>query len=112
LDTFGRPNENQDPPCERSPEPTVTQALHLMNSPNLQSRILSDGSSADRLAAGKLTDDEIIEEIYLSAFSRFPEEDERMIGRQAFADAMGNRRRAAEDLIWALINTPEFVFKD
>ena len=32
LDTFGRPDENQDPPCERTTDSTVTQALHLMNS--------------------------------------------------------------------------------
>jgi hypothetical protein len=112
LDTFGRPNPNQDPPCERTSEPTVTQTLHLMNSPAVQSRILSDDSSAARLAASKLTDNEIVEEAYLLAFSRLPEEEERAIGQQVFADAGGNRRRATEDLIWALINTPEFVFKD
>jgi hypothetical protein len=31
LDTFGRPNPNQDPPCERTSDATVTQTLHLMN---------------------------------------------------------------------------------
>src|SRR5699024_9374262 len=35
LDAFGRPDPNQDPPCERQPESTVVQALHLMNSPAL-----------------------------------------------------------------------------
>src|SRR5690606_4406934 len=35
LDSFGRPDPNQDPPCERTSETTVVQALHLMNSPRL-----------------------------------------------------------------------------
>jgi hypothetical protein len=112
LDTFGRPNENQDPPCERSSQPTVTQVLHLMNSPEIERRILSDGGTADRLAASKLSDDEILEQVYLLAFSRYPSEEERQIGRQVFAGASGNRRKATEDLIWALLNTPEFMFKD
>ncbi len=51
LDTFGRPNENQDPPCERTSDSTVTQALHLMNSNELDRRIRSDQGRAARLAA-------------------------------------------------------------
>ncbi len=42
LDTFGRPDPNQDPPCERTPDTTVTQALHLMNAPALHAKITSD----------------------------------------------------------------------
>jgi len=32
LDSFGRPDPNQDPPCERTSDSSVVQALHLMNS--------------------------------------------------------------------------------
>lgn len=110
LDTFGRPNPNQDPPCERTPEATVTQTLHLMNSPQLHGRVTSDASRAAKLAASQLTPDAIVEEIYLLAYSRLPDDEERRIGRDLFA--AGNRRAAAEDLLWALLNTPEFMFKD
>jgi hypothetical protein len=41
-----------------------------------------------------------------------PDTEEREIGRQVFAEKDITRRRAAEDLVWALLNTPEFMFKD
>jgi hypothetical protein len=112
LDTFGRPNENQDPPCERLAESTVTQTLHLMNAPTLHQRLTADGGRAAQLAASKLTPDQIIEEIYLSIYARLPDDEERRIGLGVFAEAGSNRRQATEDLMWALLNTPEFVFKD
>lgn len=112
LDTFGRPNPNQDPPCERTPEATVTQALHLMNSPDLQNHVTSDKGRAAQLADSSLTNDQVIEELYLLVYGRFPDNDERKIGRDLFTTHGMSRRRAAQDLMWALLNTPEFLFKD
>jgi hypothetical protein len=112
LDTFGRPNENQDPPCERQPETTVTQTLHLMNSPQLHGRVTADNSRAAQLAASSLTPAQIVEELYLFTYSRLPDADERKLGESLFAEANTSRRQAAEDLLWALLNTPEFFFKD
>jgi hypothetical protein len=112
LDTFGRPNPNQDPPCERTPDNTVTQALHLMNAPQLQQRVTSDEGRAARLAASDRTTDQIVEELYLTVYSRLPDAQEQEIGRQAFSASGTTRRMATEDLMWALINTPEFLLKD
>ncbi len=42
LDSFGRPDPNQDPPCERTTDTTVVQALHLMNAPGLHAKVTSD----------------------------------------------------------------------
>jgi hypothetical protein len=111
LDTFGRPNPNQDPPCERTSDPTVTQTLHLMNAPQLHSWVTSDSSRAVQLAASDKPVDAVVEEIYLLVYSRFPDQEEREIGRRLFAEPNMTRRRAAEDLMWALLNTPEFEFK-
>jgi hypothetical protein len=112
LDTFGRPNPNQDPPCERTSDTTVTQTLHLMNAPRLHSRVTSDEGRAAQLAASDLPPERIVEELYLLIYSRLPDDAEREIGRALFAEPDSNRRRATEDLMWALLNTPEFVFKD
>ena len=38
LDSFGRPDPNQDPPCERTTDTTVVQALHLMNARSCTAR--------------------------------------------------------------------------
>jgi hypothetical protein len=112
LDTFGRPNPNQDPPCERTSDTTVTQTLHLMNAPLLHSRVTADGGRAAKLAASDLTPEKIVEEIYLLVYSRLPDAPEFEIGKELFAEKDVSRRQAAEDLLWALVNTPEFMFKD
>lgn len=112
LDTFGRPDPNQDPPCERTPETTVVQALHLMNSPHLHGKITSDNGRTAQLAASERTPDEIIEELYLSIYSRLPDGEERQLARALFEEEGTDRRKATEDLMWALLNTPEFVFKN
>jgi hypothetical protein len=112
LDTFGRPNPNQDPPCERTSDTTVTQTLHLMNAPLLHSRVTADTGRAAKLAASDLAPEKVVEEIYLLVYSRLPDEAELEIGRELFAEKDISRRQASEDLLWALLNTPEFMFKD
>lgn len=62
------------------------------------------------MAGSQLTDDRIIEELYLVTLSRFPTEQETALMRQAFAESDGNRRAATEDIVWALLNTREFVY--
>jgi hypothetical protein len=112
LDTFGRPDPNQDPPCERTDDTTVVQTLHLMNAPALHRKVTSDKGRAAGLAAGEMPVDGIVEELYLLVYSRLPDPEEREIGRRLFAEKDMTRRQAAEDLLWALINTPEFMFED
>ncbi len=111
LDTFGRPDENQDPPCERTPDATVTQALHLMNSRELDGRIRSDDSRAQRLAASKLAASEIVDELYLATYSRFPNDGEREYA-VGLIESAENRRAVLEDLMWAMINSPEFSIQN
>ncbi|HUG68158.1 MAG TPA: DUF1549 domain-containing protein [Pirellulaceae bacterium] len=114
LDTFGRPDPNQDPPCERQEDATVTQALHMMNATELHQRVSSDKGRAAKLAASDKTPEQIVEELYLLAYARFPDSDEREFGNKLFVTAIdpAGRKQATEDLLWALLNTPEFLFKD
>jgi hypothetical protein len=112
LDTFGRPDANQAPPCERLDESTVTQSLHLMNAPDLHQKVTSDSGRAAKLAVSPLSEEQIVEEIYLLIYNRFPNAAEKAVGRKLFAQNGMTRRQATEDLMWALFNTAEFVFKD
>jgi hypothetical protein len=114
LDTFGRPDPNQDPPCERQEDATVTQALHMMNAAELHKRVSSDKGRAAKLAASDKTPEQIVEALYLLVYARFPDSDEREFGKNLFAAATdpAGRKLATEDLLWALLNTPEFLFKD
>jgi hypothetical protein len=112
LDTFGRPDPNQDPPCERTGETSVVQALHLMNAPELHKKITSDAGRAMQLAGGKQPPRAIVEELYLLAYARRPTDEELAVGVSLFEGPQADRRAAVEDLLWALMNSAEFVFKD
>jgi hypothetical protein len=111
LDTFGRPNPNQDPPCERQSDTTMTQTLHLMNAPQIHQRVVADDGRAAQLAASDKSPAVVVEELYLSIYGRMPDAEESAFGQRLFQESP-NRRQAVEDLMWALLNTPEFLFKD
>ena len=112
LDTFGRPDPNQDPPCERTGDTSVVQALHLMNSQELHKKVTGEAGLAARLAKSKESPRAIVEELYLLTYNRFPTEEEQTVGVSLFEEAKADRRAAVEDLLWALLNSAEFVFKD
>jgi hypothetical protein len=112
LDTFGRPNPNQDPPCERTMESSVVQALHLLNAPDLHAKVVADQGLAARLAASEKRVELLVEELYLAVYGRYPDEEERQLAAGLFQRPERSRRQAAEDLLWALLNTAEFVFVD
>jgi hypothetical protein len=109
LDTFGRPDPNQDPPCERTSDSTTPQILHLMNSPELNRKLALDTARPAKLAAGHCSNEALAEELYLLVYCRRPTENEVAKARQVLENAT-DRRRAVEDLFWALMNTPEFLF--
>lgn len=112
LDTFGRPNPNQDPPCERLGEATMTQALHLMNASDLQRRIADAKGRCRRLAESDQTATEVVSDLYLSIYSRYPIEEERRTAVAYLEQHQENRQLALEDLMWAMVNSPEFSYRD
>jgi hypothetical protein len=112
MDAFARPNSSSDCPCERDPRPSILQSLHLMNSRGLQAKLASKEATSrvQQLADSEKTTDEIIEELYFTCFSRPPTEEETRIANATFAAEGANRRTATEDVLWALLNSAEFVF--
>jgi hypothetical protein len=83
-----------------------------MNSPGVHKKLSSDDGRVARLAKSDKTPRAIVEELYLLTYSRFPTPDERSVAEALFDDPQSDRRGAVEDLLWALLNAPEFVFKD
>jgi hypothetical protein len=110
LDAFGRPNSSSDCPCERDTHMSVVQSLHLMNAQALQSKLSEANGRARQLADGAKSVPEIITELYLATLSRFPAPDELESASAAFQEKGATRRTATEDVFWALLNSPEFVF--
>ncbi len=107
---FGRPVRATVCECERSNEPSIAQALHLMNSEEITNKLRARQGVVRRLANSKMTPTEIIDELYLSTLSRFPSEAERRVMLRVFTEAEGDRQAAVEDVLWALLNTRSFVY--
>lgn len=112
LDTFGRPDPNQDPPCERITESTVVQSLHLMNAEELHASVVSDKGTAATLAATEKTTDEIATELYQLIYGRNPIAIESKVVRDVLTAKDADRRGAIEDIMWAMLNTAEFVIQN
>jgi hypothetical protein len=104
--TFGRPARTTTCDCERSADPAVPQTLFLMSDPALLKK-LTTGRLA-KLLAEKRTDGDVVEELFLATLSRHPDERER---KAALAHIAGkkDRARGCADVLWALINTREFI---
>ena len=107
---FGRPVRATVCECERSNEPSISQALHLLNSPEVNEKISHRQGVARRLAEGSLTPEQLADEIYLGTVSRFPTKEERALMQTAFEAAGSDRRQAIEDMLWAVLNTKEFLY--
>jgi hypothetical protein len=105
---FGRPVRASVCECERSNEPSIAQALHLMNSPEILSKIRAPHGKARKLADSTQSPKQIIEELYLTALSRVPSAEETTLLLEAFART--DRRTATEDVLWALLNAKEFIY--
>ncbi len=110
LDAFGRPNPSLECPCERERKPTVVQSLHLMNSSGLQAKLASSKGRVAQYFAGQKPPEEILREVYLHAYSREPTEEEKGSALAHMLKPEADRKAVIEDLIWALVNTAEFVF--
>src|SRR5690606_9009575 len=106
---FGRPARVTVCECERSNEPSIAQALHLMNSPEIMEKIRDRGGRVATLAESLDAPSALVEELYLSTLARFPTVEEQQLMAQAFAEGR-DRRQAAEDVLWALLNSKEFLY--
>jgi hypothetical protein len=110
LDTFGRPLRVQACECERSADPNLSQALHLMNGDVINRKIADPkGRLARWLADPKLSDEDLIRSLYLVTFTRPATPDEVAAAKGLITDAPG-RDIGAQDLFWGLLNSKEFIF--
>jgi len=97
-------------------EPSVSQVLHVLNSPNIHAK-LSDAGGRIATFVGRFNDDAVLaSEIYLTFYGRYPSREERQAAVEYLKtgddrkNPGSDRRKAAEDLAWSLMNTVEFLF--
>ncbi len=110
LDVFGRPQRISACECERVSEANLAQALHLLNSQEIQDKLTRAGARADLLAKDPRPDNEKVEELFLWVFARRPSAEHLSVALEHIQRNAANRKLAYENLLWALLNTKEFVF--
>jgi hypothetical protein len=110
LDVFGRPQRISACECERVSEANLAQALHLLNSDEVQTKLSRAGGRADALAKDPRPEAEKVEELFLWAFGRKATAEHLDVSLAHIARYGANKKAAYENILWALINTKEFVF--
>jgi hypothetical protein len=110
LDVFGRPQRISACECERVSEANLAQALHMLNSQEIQDKIARAGGRADQMAKDKRPDAEKVEELFVWALGRRPSQSQMQVALENIQLHSANKRIAYENIIWALMNTKEFVF--
>jgi hypothetical protein len=109
LSTFGRPLRNNPCDCARGSNPDLSQVLHLANSPDLHQKLVSDTGRLTQAVKGGKTDDQLVEELYYCVFGRSPSDNERQAVRESLAESK-SREEGWQDVLWAMINSSEFLF--
>ncbi|MBI3863183.1 MAG: DUF1553 domain-containing protein [Planctomycetia bacterium] len=109
LVTFGKPKRASVCECERTPDENLAQALHTLNGDVVAAKIADGKGRVATLLAAKKSHDEIVTEIYLATVSRRPTSAE-IDASKNFLTASPNPQECYQDLLWALINSKQFLF--
>jgi hypothetical protein len=109
LDLFGRPERQTSCECERRSDVSLVQALNLLNGSTIADAIADSEGRIAKLILGGASDRQVIEDLYLASLGRLPEASE-MDRAQTYLSGRGGRAERAQDLLWALLNSNEFLF--
>jgi hypothetical protein len=111
LKSFGRPERIITCECERSSEPTMVQVLHLSNGDTLNQKLAAAGNRLATQLASNASDLQIIESLYLAALARKPTQAEQVKLLLVLGETPQNeKRKAFEDIYWAVLSGKEFLF--
>jgi len=106
---LGKPVRLTNCDCERSNEPALLQTVFLRNDPEVLKLLDRPEGWLKQVAKGKTTDTEkLVQQAYLRTLNRMPDERETGIAKKYVADAK-DTQSGLRDLLWALINTKEFI---
>lgn len=112
MHVFGKPERSVNCDCERVNQPTLLQSIFLQNDPLIEQRLAASGwvdEVASQEAKGmKIDRTDIIHEAWLRTVNRLPTAAEKERMQQHFSQAE-SVSEGLRDLLWALINTKEFI---
>ena len=112
LKVFGRPENESVCECERVQSSSLAQSLHLMNAGDIKAKLATANGRSERLSKSDKPLEERIQELYRVAFSREPSVQEMSFAMEYLATPKAETvsKERFQDLIWALVNTKEFLF--
>jgi len=108
LNTFGRSARTTVCAAEATTDPSLSQALHLINGGAVSGKI-NQGQMLQNWKKEGLTPEAIIERIYLRCLSRKPSDAERARLMQLISES-ANPDQGLHDAFWAVLNSREFIF--
>ena len=109
LKTFGKPERLLTCECERTVQPNIAQALHLLNGELLNRKIAAPAGRIEALLRAKTPPARVVEDLYLVTLSRRPRGEELQKALGWIAEAP-TPREGMQDLLWVLLNSREFQF--
>jgi hypothetical protein len=110
LKTFGKPDRLLTCECERSESTTLAQAFQMINGETVRGKLEKSSNRIGKFLDAGQSDSDILEEVYLAALAREPTQSERA-GVTAHVGRRPDRRKAWEDVVWALLNSKEFLLR-
>lgn len=110
LKLFGKPPRLTPCDCERSDETTLAQTFRLLSGDLIDELLSDENNRLAKMVSSDLTSEELIEELYWSALTRGPTEEEQTAAI-AHLDSSNDRREAIQDVAWAILNSSEFLLR-
>ena len=94
--------------CERRSDFSLPQALNLVNGRTLSDAVADPKGRVAQLILNGMSDEAMVDELYLAALSRLPTPEERRRGFMYLST--GAKASRAQDLLWALVNSKAFLY--
>jgi hypothetical protein len=110
LALFGKPSRLQTCECERTGETTLAQTMEMVSGELVAELLRDDQNCVAQALNSDLSNDEFVSQLYWSALSRAPLDEEQSALR-AWIDSCVSRRTALQDVAWAVLNSNEFLLR-
>ncbi|MCH2203789.1 MAG: DUF1553 domain-containing protein [Fuerstiella sp.] len=112
LKTFGRNQRRITCECERSNDPSMVQVLHISNGKTLNEKLTAENNRITEWQTEfEGNDSGLLDEMFLTALSRFPQDREREeLQTMLIATMPEDRRQMLEDILWGMLSSREFLF--
>ena len=109
LSTFGRSKRETPCTCEVKSQPTLSQALNLINGTSI-THCIERGKNLPAWTAQEKDPQQVIRSLYLTSLSRLPSASESAAFTEVLRTHKGGPKIALQDIFWAVLNSNEFIF--